>query len=111
MVDDPYRVRFEVDHADRLRIAVGAPAIAVVNGQRQFAVGRDGDIVGKDTSRQIALVVSDLVAVYGQQGDLVGGGFGYERVLAVGGDRYSRDTVGGGPDRHGIDDQDILPAD
>src|SRR5271165_5999275 len=106
MVDDPYRVRFEVDHADRLSIAVGAPAIAVVNGQRQFAVGRDGDIVGKDAGRQIALVVSDLVAVYGQQGDLVGGGFGRERVLAVGGDRNRRDLIGGRSDHHRVDDED-----
>src|SRR5207245_6096962 len=53
MVDDPRRVGFEVDHADRVGIAVRAPAVAGVCGQRELSVRAYRNVVGEDPGRQV----------------------------------------------------------
>src|SRR5205085_920298 len=84
MIDNAWRIGLEVDDADRVGIAVGAPAVAVVGGERQLAVRRDGNVVRENAGRQVAFVVVHLLAVYRQQRQLVGSGFDSERPLAVG---------------------------
>src|SRR6516162_7428237 len=111
MVYNARRVPFEIDHADRIYVAVRAPAVPGIGGQRQFPIGCHRYVVGEDARWQVALVVGDLLAVDRQQRDLVGGGFDRERALAVRGDGDRGDLVGARSDRHRFNDQDVLAPD
>jgi hypothetical protein len=63
VVDDPLWVRLEVNHADRLRVAIRGSAVAIIDSQRELAVGCHRDIVRENPGRQFALVLADLLAV------------------------------------------------
>src|SRR5215831_5579030 len=66
MIDYPGRVGFEIDDTDRIDVAIRAPAISGISDQRQLAVRRHRNIIGKDPRRQVTLVIRDLLAVYRQ---------------------------------------------
>lgn len=67
MIDDPDRLRLQVDDTDRIHIAVGTTAIAGIGDEGYLAVRRDRDVVGKVVGWQVVLlIVSDLAVVDGQ---------------------------------------------
>ena len=90
LVDHARRHGLEIDHGDRVDVAVGGARQAVVRGEQQLAVRRDVEVVRPPADRDVLLVVGDLVAVDREQRSLVAGKFRRHRALAVGRDRDVR---------------------
>jgi hypothetical protein len=63
VVDDPLWDRLEFNHADRLRVAIRGSAVAIIDSQRELAVGCHRDIIRENPGRQFAIVLADLLAV------------------------------------------------
>src|SRR5262249_56618871 len=60
VIDDAWRVLLQVDDADRIDITIGRTRSSVVGHDRDLAARYDIDVIRKDTSWHIVLLVDDL---------------------------------------------------
>ena len=67
VVDDARRIVLQVDHGDRVDVAVGAPVVARVGHDGQASVGGDVGVVRVIANRQVRPGEGDLGAVDGQK--------------------------------------------
>src|SRR5215475_9991140 len=84
VIDDARRVLLQVDDADRINIAIGGTRSSVVGHDRDLAARYDIDIIRKDTSWHIVLLVDDLSAIDSKERHLVHNWFDGQRLGAVG---------------------------
>src|SRR5262249_935620 len=84
VIDDARRVLLQGDDADRIDIAIGGTRRPVVGPDRHLAARYDIDIIRKDTSWHIVLLVDDLSAIDSKERHLIHDWLDSQRLSAVG---------------------------
>src|SRR5262249_22275059 len=93
VIDDSRGAGIEINHTHRVDIAVGSASSSVVCNQCDVAAWHDIDVVWKDTSWHIILLVKDLSAIDPEERHFVHNWLDGERLGAIGRDRNMSDAV------------------